>query len=182
MIANNKSRKFYAVLLATITALVLMFSMTVPAFATETESATESVTEKGTESATEKETGTGTEAESTTEKTTEKTTSTTTDTTHDHDHDHDEEGTDLTAWIINLVVAGVVVIAIVALCIAFRKKIPGWWKALKSECKKIVWCPKDKLRKNTIVVIIVIVAITLVIALLDFAFSGGLKLLRDLFQ
>ncbi len=170
MIANNKSRKFYAVLLATITALVLMFSMTVPAFATDSATDSVSETETGTESSTEK----------TTEDTTENTTSTTTDTTHDHDHD--EGGMDLTAWIINLVVAGVVVIAIVALCIAFRKKIPGWWKALKSECKKIVWCPKDKLRKNTIVVIIVIVAITLVIALLDFAFSGGLKLLRDLFQ
>ena len=35
-------------------------------------------------------------------------------------------------------------------------------------------CPKDKLKKNAIVVVVIIVAIAVLIALLDIAFSTGI--------
>ncbi|MBQ3508229.1 MAG: preprotein translocase subunit SecE [Clostridia bacterium] len=66
------------------------------------------------------------------------------------------------------------------MAVKFRAKIPGWWKGLKSECGKITWCPKDKLKKNTIVVVIIIVAIAIAIGVLDFVFSSGMMLLRNL--
>ena len=75
---------------------------------------------------------------------------------------------------------GIFLIVLAILAIKFRAKIPGWWKALKSECGKISWCSKDKLKKNTIVVVIIILAITLAVALMDYAFSTGLLLLKDL--
>ena len=55
-----------------------------------------------------------------------------------------------------------------------RRLIPVWFKAIRSECGKIVWCPKDKLKKNAIVVVVIIVAIAVLIALLDIAFSTGI--------
>ena len=177
------NKRLYAVLLATLTALVLMFTLSMPAFAEdgETEPVTIEETESTTEAATETDTETDAESATATETTTETTASTSTSTETETEAAK-TTGLDTTAWIINLIVAGLVVIAIVVLCVVFRNKIPGWWKALKSECKKIVWCPKDKLKKNAFVVVILIIILTVVIALLDFAFSGALGLLRDLFK
>ncbi len=79
-----------------------------------------------------------------------------------------------TRRLINLIVGGVILVALVILAIVFRAKIPVWFKAVKSECGKIVWCPKDKLKKNAIVVVVIIVAIAVLIALLDIAFSTGI--------
>lgn len=87
-----------------------------------------------------------------------------------------------TTGIINLIVGGVLVIAVIALAFVFRKKIPAWFKALKSECGKIVWCPKDKLKKNTFVVLVTIVILAAFIGLMDFGFSRGIMLLRKLFN
>ena len=92
------------------------------------------------------------------------------------------EKVDHTQGIINLCVGGVILIALIALAIVFRKKIPVWFRSLKSECGKIVWCPKDKLKKNTFVVIVIILALTVLIGVLDFAFSNGLILLNGLFK
>lgn len=92
------------------------------------------------------------------------------------------EKVDHTQGIINLCVGGVILIALIALAIVFRKKIPVWYRSLKSECGKIVWCPKDKLKKNTFVVIVIILALTVLIGVLDFAFSNGLILLNGLFK
>ena len=68
----------------------------------------------------------------------------------------------------------VILAVLVVLAIVFRAKIPVWFKAIRSECGKIVWCPKDKLKKNAIVVVVIIVAIAVLIALLDIAFSTGI--------
>ena len=81
--------------------------------------------------------------------------------------------------IINLSVGGVLLVALIALCIVFRKKIPTWFRSVKSECKKIVWCPKDQLKNSTIVVLITIIALAVVIGLLDLAFMKGIQLLRE---
>jgi preprotein translocase SecE subunit len=88
----------------------------------------------------------------------------------------------LTRSIINLSVGALIVIAVVVLAIKFRSKIPTWWKGLKSECGKITWCPKDKLKKNTLVVVVIILAIAIAIGVLDFVFSRGMILLGDLFH
>lgn len=85
-----------------------------------------------------------------------------------------------TTGLINLIVGGVILAAIIVLAIVFRKKIPGWYKGVKSECGKIVWCPKDKLKKNTLVVVVIIVVLAVLIALLDLAFSKGIALLQQL--
>ena len=79
-----------------------------------------------------------------------------------------------TRRLINLIVGGVILAVLVVLAIVFRAKIPVWFKAVRSECGKIVWCPKDKLKKNAIVVVVIIVAIAVLIALLDIAFSTGI--------
>ncbi len=92
------------------------------------------------------------------------------------------EKVDHTKGIINLCVGAVILIALIVLAIIFRKKIPVWFRNVKSECGKIVWCPADKLKKNTIVVVVIILAITVLIGILDFAFSKGLLLLSDLFH
>ena len=92
------------------------------------------------------------------------------------------EKVDHTKGIINLCVGGVILVALIVLAIVFRKKIPVWFRSVKSECGKIVWCPKDKLKKNTFVVVVIILALTLLIGVLDFAFSKGLLLLNGLFN
>ena len=89
------------------------------------------------------------------------------------------EKTDYTESIINLSVGGVLLIALVVLCIVFRKKIPTWLRSLKSECKKIVWCPKDQLKNSTIVVLVTIVALALVIIALDYGLAEAFELLKD---
>ena len=158
MTVNNKSRRLMTVLAMVMSVIMLLSLATVSVFA---EAAT-------TEAAT-------TEAATTEAATTEAATT----------GESEEEGMSsetLTRIIINSAVGVVILIAAVVLCIVFRKKIPGWWKGLKSECGKVVWCPKDKLRKNAFVVIVVIVIMVLAIALLDFAFSRGIMLLRELIK
>ena len=84
--------------------------------------------------------------------------------------------------IVNLGVGALILIVLAVLAIKFRKKLPGWFAALKSECGKITWCPKDKLIKNVKVVILIILAIAFVIFLLVLAFSEGMVYLGDLFH
>ena len=173
--------------LAALLSLLMLVSMlaVVPAFADDTaaettveETAAASETADAVEttaavSDSESTAGEGTEAATKQETTTAPTT------TGSNEKDDGEK--DYTG-LINLIVGGVILLVLAILCIKFRNKIPTWWKGLKSECGKITWCPKDKLKKNTIVVIIIIVAIAVVIGVLDFVFSRGMFLLRGLFN
>ena len=94
-----------------------------------------------------------------------------------------EESKGLTTQaIINLAVGGVLLVVLVILCVKFRDKIPEWFRSLKSECKKIVWCPKEQLKNNSKVVLITIILLAVAIGLLDFAFAKAIQLLRGLFQ
>lgn len=158
MTVNNKSRRLMAVLAMVLSVIMLLSLATVSVFAEEPTSEAATTEAATTEAAT-------TEAATTGEG-----------------KDEGMSSETLTRIIINSAVGVVILGAAVVLCIVFRKKIPGWWRGLKSECGKVVWCPKDKLRKNAFVVIIVIVIMVLVIALLDFAFSRGIMLLRELIQ
>ena len=159
-----KSKKL-AVLAALLSLLMLVSLMAVPAFATEADS-----TEVTTEATTKEETTTTPDEEEST--------------TAGSDKDSKEEGLseDAIRGIINLAVGAVILIVLVVLAIKFRAKIPSWWKGLKSECGKITWCPKDKLKKNVFVVVVIILASALAIGVLDFVFSRSMMLLGNLFH
>lgn len=175
-------------ILAALLSLLMLFSAlaVVPAFAEDaaTEETTVAETAEATEpeSSDETEAGTtaGTDAES--GSSTEASTSEETETEADTSEEAEEKKQQRTRGIINLVVGGVILVALIVLIVVYRAKIPAWWKGLKSECGKITWCPKDKLKKNVIVVVIIIVAIAVAIGVLDFVFSRGMILLGELFH
>ena len=126
-------------------------------------------------------------AADTTEVTTDSTAGDTTGATDDgHDHDHEEEKEEekkglTTGDIISLAVLGVAIIAVVIYCLTHKEKVGKFFRSLKSEFKKITWTPWTQVRKNTIVVLIVVISIGLVIAGLDFIFSKGIYALGRLF-
>ena len=152
--------------LAALLSLLMLVSMlaVVPAFAEDATTA--------------EETEAGTSAESSTEKGTEASTKEET-TTVNKDELEKAKQRRIRGYI-NLGVGAVILIGLAVLAFVFRAKIPAWWKGLKSECGKITWCPKDKLKKNVFVVIIIIVAIAAAIGVLDFVFSRGMILLGEL--
>lgn len=103
---------------------------------------------------------------------------------HDHDHDHDDDKKEEkklgTFFWVSLGIFGAAILAGVIVAIIKREKLKLWWKSYKSELKKIVWMPWSQVRKNTIVVIVVVVALAAVIGLLDIAFSKGIIALGKL--
>ncbi len=181
------SKKLTVLAAVLLSLLMLMSAWTVSVFAEETTAGEQSTTvaEPG-DTAEPAESGTTAEADTSAETgketgtTSETTAATTTGAATTEDNSAKKES--LTRGLINLGVGLVILIVLVILCIKFRDKIPGWWKALKSECGKISWCSKDKLKKNTFVVVVIILVLAIVIGVLDFVFSKGWIMLRDLLQ
>ena len=175
-----KSNKL-AILAALLSLLMLFSAFAIPAFAEDATTAEETTAAETTVETTAE----STESESASETTAATTTAATTtkeETTTENKAEAEAKKQQKTRGIINLCVGAVILIALAALIIAFRGKIPSWWKGLKSECGKITWCPKEKLKKNTFVVVIIILVIALAIGVLDFVFSRGMILLGDLFH
>ena len=179
-----KSNKL-AILAALLSLLMLFSAFAVPAFAEDATTAEETTaaetveeTEAGSETETESESATeqGTEASTTASATTKE------ETTTEDKAAAEAKKQQKTRGIINLCVGAAILVALAVLVIVYRAKIPTWWKGLKSECGKITWCPKEKLKKNTFVVVIIILVIALAIGVLDFVFSRGMILLGDLFR
>ena len=136
-----------------------------------------------------------TTAAETTEVTTEATTdevttegATTEGTTTEHDHDHEETTTEgdqnfweknftrknkegkTVVYVTKIVVWGLVIAGLIAgvvFCIVKREKVGEYLRALNSEKKRIVWSSWKDTRKNTLVVLAVVAAITLVIFLFN---------------
>ena len=101
---------------------------------------------------------------------------------HDHgDQEADEKKGFTTGSIISLAALGVVIILVVVYCLTHREKVAKLFRGLKSEMKKIVWTPWNQVRKNTLVVLVVIIATAILIGLLDFLFSKGIFTLGKLF-
>lgn len=105
---------------------------------------------------------------------------------HDHDHDHDDETTEekkglTTGDIISLAILGVVIILVVIYCLTHKEKVAKLWRGLKSELKKIVWTPWNQVRKNTLVVLVIIIAAAILIGVLDLLFSKGILALGKIF-
>ena len=63
-----------------------------------------------------------------------------------------------------------------------KGRIKEGWRGFKSETKKIVWPTWKQVLKNTLVVLVVVAICFALIAVLDFAFSHGIKALTDLFN
>jgi len=108
----------------------------------------------------------------------------------DHDHDHEGETEDehdhSINWVDIIVSASIIVLAVLAFVIcyfaipSFKEKVKKFFSDYKSELKKVTWSSKEDVRRNTITVIVIIVALVIVIALLDMIFSGGIEALSHL--
>ena len=63
-----------------------------------------------------------------------------------------------------------------------NSKVKDAWRGFKSEFKKIVWPSWKQVRKNTLVVIVIIAVCAVVIGALDIAFFSGIEALTGLFH
>ena len=122
-------------------------------------------------------------AEDASSSTTGSSSSTTADDDHaGHDHGEEKKEFNLVETIISLSIVGVVAIAVAVYCIVKREKVGKFFRALKSEMKKIVWFSWNDTKKNSIVVIVAVVIIAAFIGLLDLAFNNGVEILYNLFN
>lgn len=61
--------------------------------------------------------------------------------------------------------------------VPFTAKIGNFFRACKSELKKIVWYSKKDTFNSTLLVVIVLIVCSAAISLLDYGFSQAIKLL-----
>ena len=66
--------------------------------------------------------------------------------------------------------------------VKFFTRVGNFFRGIKGEIKKIVWQPWKQVKKNTAVVLVVVIACAIIIGVLDFTFSEGLVLLQGLFK
>ena len=59
-------------------------------------------------------------------------------------------------------------------------RIKSWMRSIKSEVKKISWSPWTDVRKNTLVVVVVIIVCAVALTIVDYVFSQGLSALGNL--
>ena len=174
MTALTMRRNLLALLLAVVFACSLF---TVGAFAAEETTAAAEETTVAEEVTTEAATEATTEGATTEEATTEA--------ADDHEgHDHENEGKNFwqknfmrknadgkeVLYITKIVVWGLVIAGLIAgvvFCIVKREVAAAYLRALNSEKKRIVWSSWKETRKNTLVVLAVVAAITLVIFLFN---------------
>ena len=162
--------KRWALALVAVVLMISLFAMPVCAEETSGEQSTETVTEGVTEGSTEGNT------EGETEGDTEE------ETTGEASGNKDDKKSGLTVGqIVGICIAAVVVIAAVILGVKFRENIKRFLRVYKSECKKIVWLSWDQTKKNTLVVLVVLIACAAVICLLDYALQQGFLAFIGLF-
>ncbi len=155
------NKKLTRTLLACLMAIVLMLSLfTVSVFAEEADDADAAVTTEAAEDAAE--------------------TTGTADDEHNHDDEEEKEGLVL-GDIIMLSLLGVAIIAVVIYCLTHKEKVGKWARGLRSEFKKISWSPWTQVRKNTIVVLIVVLVVGLFIAIIDLIFQRGILAISSIF-
>ena len=97
----------------------------------------------------------------------------------------DETTTEKAAWqlheIINLCIFGGLVVIAAVLCIIFRKPLAKKLRVYKSEAKKVVWLSWAETKKNTWVVLVVVLACAAVICVIDVVLTEGLYAVLKLF-
>ena len=167
--------------LSLILVLVLVFSLSVVnVFADEASDDTATETEVVTDGATAE--GEETEDEVVTDGATATESEAVADDGHDHDHDEEEakkEGM-TTFDIVSLAILGALIVAGVVYCLKNKEKVGKFLRSLKSEFKKISWSSWRDVRKNTTVVLIVVIAVAILIGVVDVLFSKGIIALDNL--
>ncbi len=106
-------------------------------------------------------------------------TATTGESEEESEEEPEENKLGLSFWI-SLGVLGALIIVGIVFAIIKRAKLKVWWGSIKSELKKIVWSSPEQVKKNSIVVIVFVVALAVAIGLLDFVFFRGIGALSDL--
>ena len=101
---------------------------------------------------------------------------------HDHDHEEEEEAKEgmTTFDIVSLAILGALIVVGVIYCLKNKEKVGKFLRSLKSEFKKISWSSWRDVRKNTIVVLIVVIAVAILIGVVDVLFSKGIIALDTL--
>ena len=61
--------------------------------------------------------------------------------------------------------------------VGLGKRIANWFKATKSEFKKIVWPTPGKVAKDTLIVIVLVVVVGLFISAVQWLFHTGVQFL-----
>lgn len=64
--------------------------------------------------------------------------------------------------------------------VSFWEKVKRFFRSYRSEVKKIVWFSWDQTWKNTLVVLVIAIAIAAVVGLLDWGFTKGIIALSGL--
>ena len=82
-----------------------------------------------------------------------------------------------TGALVSLSIAGVVLVAVVVLCVIRREKLKESLRAYRREMKNITWYPWKSVWRNTVLVVVVVLVAALLIGLLDIAFFEGQYLL-----
>lgn len=182
MTAFRKNR-----LLAFLLALTLVFSvMTFSAFAegeTPDDAATTTETAEQSTSAVEDDSNTtAAEGSTTADDSTTAGTVTTTASASD-DKTDDTKKTEKKKWSagkwIEFIITIIILASLVIFAIIKREKLVKFVRGLNSERKKVVWMSLNQVKKNTLVVVAIIVALAIVIFLLDFAFGSGVDALNS---
>ena len=101
---------------------------------------------------------------------------------HDHgDEKKEEEKKGLSTFdIVSLAILGVLVVVGVVYCLKNKEKVGKFLRSLKSEFKKISWSSWTDVRKNTLVVLVVVIAVAILIGVVDVLFSKGIIALDTL--
>lgn len=106
-----------------------------------------------------------------------------TETTGEAEEEEEEEEKGLsTGDIISIAIVLVIVIAAAVYCIKNKEKVAKFFREVKSELKKIVWTPWKQVKKNTFVVLVIVLVCAAIIALCDYAFSLGITSLSDVIR
>ena len=62
-----------------------------------------------------------------------------------------------------------------------KGRVKAAWKGFRSELKNITWPSWKQVLKNTFVVLVIVIICAVIIGALDYAFSGGIRALTQLF-
>ena len=79
--------------------------------------------------------------------------------------------------LVSLIVGGVVLVVVVAVCIAKREKLAETLRAYKRELKNVTWFPWKQVWRCTLFVVVAVLVTALVIGILDIAFFEAQYLL-----
>ena len=82
--------------------------------------------------------------------------------------------------LVSIIVGGVVLLAIIVLCIVKREKLAESLRAYKRELKNVTWFSWKNVCRCTIFVIVSVLVVAAAIGLLDYVFFQGQYLLVDL--